>query len=69
MKNTRHRRHALVMDVLYGMPYAEAAREYGMTRATVQQAVKYSISIPFGFYGHPPEQVSRTSERALSEGY
>ena len=29
------RRHALVLNVLYGMTYAEAAREYGMTHATV----------------------------------
>ena len=25
------RRQAIVMDVLYGMTYAETAREYGMT--------------------------------------
>ncbi len=37
------RRQAIVMDVLYGMTYAEAAREYGMTDATVRKAVKKEL--------------------------
>ena len=48
------RRHALVLDVLYGMRYAEAAREYGMTGATVQQAVKGELLKLRRFHGHPP---------------
>ena len=48
------RRHALVMDVLYGMNNAEAAREYGMTGATVQQAVKNELLKLRRHHGHPP---------------
>ncbi len=47
------RRHALVLNVLYGMTYAEAAREYGMTHATVQQAVKSELLRLRRHHGHP----------------
>ena len=47
------RRHALVMNVLYGMTYVEAAREYGMTSATVQQAVKNELLKLRRYHGHP----------------
>ena len=47
------RRHALVLNVLYGMTYAEAAREYGMTHATVQQAVKNELLKLRRYHGHP----------------
>jgi hypothetical protein len=47
------RRHALVIDVLYGMPYADAAREYEMTGATVQQAVKNELLKLRRYHGHP----------------
>ena len=49
---TAHR-HALVMNVLYGMTYAEAAREYGMTHSTVQQAVKNELLNLRRYHGHP----------------
>ena len=47
------RRHALVLNVLYGMTYAEAAREYGMTHTTVQQAVKNELLKLRRYHGHP----------------
>ena len=47
------RRHALVLSVLYGMTYAEAAREYGMTHSTVQQAVKNEMLKLRRYHGHP----------------
>ncbi len=48
------RRQAIVMDVLYGMPYAEAAREYGMTRATVQQSIQNELWKLREYYKYPP---------------
>ena len=47
------RRHALVLNVLYGMTYAEAAREYGMAHATVQQAMKNELLKLRRYHGHP----------------
>mgnify|MGYP000272711857 CR=1 FL=1 len=47
------RRQAIVMDVLYGMTYAEAARKNGMTDATVQQAVKNELLKLRRYHGHP----------------
>ena len=48
------RRHALLMDVLHGMTYAEAAHDYGMTHATVQRAVKNELLKLRRYHGHPP---------------
>lgn len=48
------RRQAIVMDVLYGMTYAEAAREYGMTGGTVRQAVENELWSLQNYHGHPP---------------
>ena len=48
------RRQAIVMDVLYGMTYTEAAREYGMTGATVQQSVHNELWCLRMHHGHPP---------------
>ena len=48
------RRQAIVMDVLYGMTYAEAASEYGMTGVTVQQAVQNELWCLRTYHGHPP---------------
>jgi hypothetical protein len=47
------RRQAIVMDVLYGMTYAEAAREYGMKHSTVQQAEKNELLKLRRYHGHP----------------
>lgn len=48
------RRHALVLDVLYGMTYVQAAREYGMTHATVHQAVKNELLKLRRHHRYPP---------------
>ncbi len=50
------RRQAIVMDVLYGMTYAEAAREYGMTDATVRKAVKKELLRLRRHFNYPIDQ-------------
>lgn len=44
------------MDVLYGMTYAEAAREYRMTDATVRQAVKKELWRLRRHFNYPIDQ-------------
>ena len=52
----KSRRQAIVMDVLHGMSYAEAAREYGMADATVRQAVKKELLRLRRHFNYPIDQ-------------